>query len=170
VELTDILGPKQIVPELTAKNRWEAIDELIAILAATGKIKPTDVEAITHAVKQREYCMTTGMGYGVGCPVGSTDLTDEFGIALGRSLPGVEFDALDKRPVHIVFLHILPLRTYMKHYHMIPKLVKVLLHVPFREAIMKAPDAEAIYNSLCEGWRQVTAGLIPDSVLLNRAA
>jgi mannitol/fructose-specific phosphotransferase system IIA component (Ntr-type) len=170
VELTDILGPRQIIPELAARNRWEAIDELIAILAATGKIKPAHVEAITNSVKRREYSMSTGVGCGIGCPTGSTYLIDDFAIALGRSVAGVEFDALDNQPVHIVVLNILPLRTYLKHYHIVPRLGKVLLHIPFREAIMKAPDADAIYKIICEGFRQVAAGLVPNTPLWDRAA
>ncbi len=39
MDLADILGREQIVPELKATNRWEAIDELIGNLIATGKIQ-----------------------------------------------------------------------------------------------------------------------------------
>ena len=49
MDLADILGREQIVPELKATNRWEAIDELIGNLVATGKIQPADREAIVRA-------------------------------------------------------------------------------------------------------------------------
>ena len=54
MDLADILGREQIVPELRATNRWEAIDELIGNLVATGKIQPGDRDAVTAAVKKRE--------------------------------------------------------------------------------------------------------------------
>jgi len=38
MNLGDILTTRQIVPELAAKNRWEAIDELIGCLVAAGKV------------------------------------------------------------------------------------------------------------------------------------
>ena len=49
MDLADILGREQIVPELKATNRWEAIDELIGNLVATGKIQPGDRDAVTAA-------------------------------------------------------------------------------------------------------------------------
>ena len=62
MDLADILGRDQIVPELKASNRWEAIDELIGNLVATGKIQPGDRDAVTAAVKKRETSMSTGIG------------------------------------------------------------------------------------------------------------
>jgi len=66
MDLADILGRDQIVPELKASNRWEAIDELIGNLVATGKIQPGDRDAVTAAVKKRETSMSTGIGFGIG--------------------------------------------------------------------------------------------------------
>ena len=59
MNLGDILGPDNILPELKASNRWEAIDELIGNLVATGKIKPDHREAIAAVVKKRETSMST---------------------------------------------------------------------------------------------------------------
>src|SRR3984957_10816773 len=93
MDLADILGREQIVPELKATNRWEAIDELIANLVATGKIQAADRDAVTAAVKKRETSMSTGIGYGIGIPHASTDLIFEVVGALGRSRTRVEFGA-----------------------------------------------------------------------------
>ena len=51
MNLGDILGPDNILPEMQAANRWEAIDELINNLVATGKIKAENREAIGAVVK-----------------------------------------------------------------------------------------------------------------------
>src|SRR4051812_41818186 len=99
MNLGDFLGPDNILPELQATNRWEAIDELINNLVVTGKIKPENRDAITVAVKKRESSMSTGIGYGIGIPHASTDLIFEVVGALGKSRKGVDFDALDKQPV-----------------------------------------------------------------------
>ena len=89
MDLADILGREQIVPELKATNRWEAIDELIDNLVTTGKIQPGDRDAVTAAVKKRETSMSTGIGFGIGIPHASTDLIYEVVGALGRSRGGV---------------------------------------------------------------------------------
>jgi mannitol/fructose-specific phosphotransferase system IIA component (Ntr-type) len=104
MDLADILNREQIIPDLRATNRWEAIDELIGNLVATGKIQAADRDAVTAAVKKRETSMSTGIGFGIGIPHASTDLIFEVVGALGRSGKGVNFDALDNQPVKLVML------------------------------------------------------------------
>src|SRR5882757_11025428 len=110
MNLGDILGPDNILPELRATNRWEAIDELINNLVTTGKIKPEHLEAIAAVVKKRESSMSTGIGFGIGIPHASTDLIYEVVGSFGRSKKGVNFDALDNQPVNLVMLFLVPQR------------------------------------------------------------
>ena len=95
MNLGDILGADNIVPDLQATDRWKAIDELISNLVATGKIKPEHRDAIASVVKKRETSMSTGIGFGIGIPHASTDLIYEVVGAFGRSKKGVDFEALD---------------------------------------------------------------------------
>src|SRR5271165_1541858 len=94
MNLGDILGPDNILPEMAAPNRWDAIDELIENLVATRKIKPENRDAIAAVVKKRETSMSTGIGFGIGIPHASTDLIYEVVGSFGRSKTGVDFDAL----------------------------------------------------------------------------
>ena len=98
MNLGDILSPAQIIPEMQASNRWEAIDELLTNLISTAKIKQEHREQIAAVVKKRESSMSTGIGFGIGIPHASTDLIYEVVGALGRSKKGVNFDALDNQP------------------------------------------------------------------------
>src|SRR5215203_6950840 len=104
MNLADILSPEQIIPELRAANRWEAIDELIDNLVLTGRIKSEHRESITGVVRKRENSMSTGIGFGIGIPHASTDLIYEVVGSFGRSKKGMNFDALDNQPVNLVML------------------------------------------------------------------
>src|SRR5512145_1285598 len=97
MDLGDILTREQIISELKATNRWEAIDELISNLVDTGKIKPEHRDAVAAVVKKRETSMSTGIGFGIGIPHASTDVITEVVGSLGRSRKGVNFDALDNQ-------------------------------------------------------------------------
>ena len=77
MDLADILTKEQILPDLQATTRWEAIDELVNNLVTTGKIQPQNRDAIAAAVKKRETSMSTGIGFGIGIPHASTDLIPE---------------------------------------------------------------------------------------------
>ena len=144
MDLGDILGREQILPDLQATNRWEAIDELITNLVTTGKIKPEHQEAITAVVKKRESSMSTGIGFGIGIPHASTDLINEVVGALGRSRKGVNFDALDNQPVSLVMLFLVPLGQFQKHLHTLANIAKLLHKAEFRQALEQAPDADAM--------------------------
>src|SRR5215831_3272598 len=144
MDLGDILGPEQILPGMNAGNRWEAIDELINNLVATRKIKPENLDAISAVVKKRESSMSTGIGFGVGIPHASTDLITEVVGALGRSKQGISFDALDNQPVNLAMLFLVPQGQFQKHLHTLAGIAKRLHRSEFRQALLEAPDAEAM--------------------------
>jgi mannitol/fructose-specific phosphotransferase system IIA component (Ntr-type) len=150
MDLGDILSKTQIIPDLHAKNRWEAIDELIGNLVATGKIQPDDRDAVTAAVKKRETSMSTGIGFGIGIPHASTDLILEVVGALGRSKEGLSFDALDNQPVKLVMLFLVPQGQFQKHLHTLANIAKLLHKADFRQALEQAPDAGAMLNVIKE--------------------
>jgi mannitol/fructose-specific phosphotransferase system IIA component (Ntr-type) len=156
MNLGDILTTRQIVPELAATNRWEAIDELIGCLVASGKVLPEHREAVTAVVKKRETSMSTGIGFGIGIPHASTDLITEVTAAFGRSRPGVSFDALDNQPVHLVTLFLVPAGQFQRHLHTLAGIAKVLRRDEFLKSITQAPDSEAmikIIRDFSEGLR-----------------
>lgn len=144
MDLGDILGPSNILPEMQAADRWQAIDELIGTLVASGKIQPQHREAIAAVVKKRETSMSTGIGFGIGIPHASTDLIPEVVAALGRSKKGMNFDALDNQPVNLVMLFLVPQGQFQKHLHTLASIAKILHKAEFRQALEKAPDAEAM--------------------------
>src|ERR1051326_8998738 len=154
MDLADILGPQQILPDMNAANRWEAIDELINNLVATGKIKPENLDSISAVVKKRESSMSTGIGFGIGIPHASTDLIYEVTGALGRSKKGISFDALDNQPVNLVVLFLVPQGQFQKHLHTLAHIAKLLHRPEFRSALEKAPDAATMLSIIREQGRK----------------
>jgi fructose-specific phosphotransferase system IIA component len=135
MDLNDFLGPEPIVIDLLAQNRWEAIDELINQLVAHHKIKAEHRDAIAESVKKREKSMSTGIGFGIGIPHASSDLVGEVVGAIGRSRNGVQFDALDGKPVKLVVLFLVPQGQFQKHVHTLANLAKLLHNPRFREGL-----------------------------------
>jgi len=148
MELADILTKDQILTDLQAADRWQAIDELINNLVATGKIQPQHRESIAAVVKKRETSMSTGIGFGIGIPHASTDLIPEVVGALGRSKRGINFDALDNQPVNLVMLFLVPQGQFQKHLHTLANIAKILHKAEFRQSLEQAPDAEAMLKTI----------------------
>jgi len=154
MDLGDILTKEQILTDLRATNRWEAIDELIGNLVTTGRIKPEHNEAIAAVVKKRESSMSTGIGFGIGIPHASTDLISEVVGSLGRSKGGVSFEALDNQPVNLVMLFLVPQGQFQKHLHTLANIAKLLHKAEFRQALEQAPDAETMLRIIREQGRK----------------
>ena len=150
MDLSDILTEEQILTDLQASNRWEAIDELINNLVSTQKIKSEHREAIAAVVKKRETSMSSGIGFGIGIPHASTDLISEVVGALGRSKRGVNFDALDNQPVNLVMLFLVPQGQFQKHLHTLANIAKLLHKADFRQALEQAPDAGTMLRTIKE--------------------
>jgi mannitol/fructose-specific phosphotransferase system IIA component (Ntr-type) len=144
MDLGDILTKEQIISDLKATNRWEAIDELINNLVSTGRIKAEHRDAVAAVVKKRETSMSTGIGFGIGIPHASTDLIPEVVGALGRSKEGANFDSLDNQPVHLVMLFLVPQGQFQKHLHTLANIAKLLHKADFRQALEQSPDADAM--------------------------
>ena len=146
MNLGDILNLDNILPELKASNRWEAIDELVQNLVATNKIKAEHKDAIIAVVKKRESSMSTGIGFGIGIPHASTDLITTVVGALGRSTKGIDFDALDNQPVNLVMLFLVPQGQFQKHLHTLASIAKLLHIKEFRQELEQAPDGAAMFE------------------------
>ena len=142
--LGDILEQGNVLPEMNALNRWEAIDELIDNLVATGKLKAEHRESVIAAVKKRESSMSTGIGFGIGIPHASTDLIYDVIGAFGRSKQGINFDALDNQPVNLVMLFLVPQGQFQKHLHTLASIAKLLHKKDFRDALLDAGNGDAM--------------------------
>jgi mannitol/fructose-specific phosphotransferase system IIA component (Ntr-type) len=135
MDLDDFLGPKPIIIDLLARDRWEAIDELLGALVTHAKIKSEHRGAIQTAVEQRERRFGTGIGFGIGIPHASTDLVSEVVGVIGRSRKGLQFDALDGEPVKLVLLFLVPAGQFQKHINTLANIAKMLHREDFRDGL-----------------------------------
>jgi len=137
MDLNEFFGPKPIVIDLRAENRWEAIDELINHLVAIHKIKAEHRGAIVESIRKRESSMSTGIGFGIGLPHASTNLISAVVAAVGRSRKGIQFDALDGKLVNLVILFLVPEGEFQKHLHTLAEMAKLIHRDDFRDGLWR---------------------------------
>ena len=107
---------------LTSKTKDDVIKELVELAAKSKLVKDKDL--LLKDIITRENLVTTGVGYGVAFPHAKTKATRGIVIAFGRSDGGVEFEAMDKKPVHLFFLIAAPEDAIGAH-------LKVMAHLSF---------------------------------------
>lgn len=142
--LANLLSEEQIVPNLKATARWDAIRELVDLLVAAGKIRPEELEPVLESIRQREQTMSTGIGFGIAIPHASSDKVDEVVAAFGRSTTGVEFDSLDGQPVFFIVLFVVPKDQFQTHLRTLAAIAKFLNDKSVRDELGKADNATQI--------------------------
>lgn len=144
--LANLLSKPQIVPDMAASERWDAIAELVDCLVQAGKIAAADRDAVLEAIRQREQTMSTGIGFGIAIPHASSDKVNEVVAAFGRSGKGIQFDSLDGQPVFFIVLFVVPKDQFQTHLRTLAAIAKFLNDKAVREDLAAATDAAAILS------------------------
>jgi mannitol/fructose-specific phosphotransferase system IIA component (Ntr-type) len=103
--LGDYLTEKRYVADMKALTSQQAIDELCTAAAESNGL---DQARVFAAVWRREQIMHTGLGNGVAVPHARLDEIKEPVVVIGRSAGGIDFDASDGKPAHIICLLLTP--------------------------------------------------------------
>jgi mannitol/fructose-specific phosphotransferase system IIA component (Ntr-type) len=106
ISLLDFFEDDLFIPELKGTTKTEALKEMVEKLTAAARIK--DGEILERMLHQREQLGSTGIGRGVAVPHGRSLAIERLTVVFGRSAAGIDYDAMDGKPVHLVFLTVAP--------------------------------------------------------------
>ena len=144
MRLTEILKPQDIKVPLQATHKNDAIAELVNLLAANGRIK--DSGNVLSAVLDREATRTTGIGNGLAIPHGKCPGTDQLVMAIGKPATPIDFQAIDGRPVSIIWLLASPPDKTGPHIQALARISRLMTIDKFRQAIAAAQSPQEIYD------------------------
>jgi nitrogen PTS system EIIA component len=153
IKLADFVVPEAILPDLRATTKEEAFHEMVDALRAAGCIAGADAEDVVQAVLRREGLGTTGVGDGVAFPEARHPAVARMVGTIALSRGGVEFDAMDGGPVHILFLVVSPPNRpgdFLRAEEMISRL---LLNDDFRDRLRRAGTREEVVGLLAKADR-----------------
>ena len=72
------------------------------------QLEPRARDVLLNLLRKREALGSTGIGSGVAIPHARSLVVDRLRVAFGRKAAGLEFGAVDGRPVRFVFLIVAP--------------------------------------------------------------
>jgi mannitol/fructose-specific phosphotransferase system IIA component (Ntr-type) len=108
VKLTEFLVRKSVVPALKSKDKRGAVAELVQAARKSFEGEKFNVASVVDAIMDRERTGSTGVGGGLAVPHAKLEGLKGLVGAFGRSAKGLDFDAVDGEPVHLVFLILAP--------------------------------------------------------------
>ncbi len=142
MRISDYLDSR-IILFLDATSRDEAIDSLIDLLDSEGKLP--DREAFRRAIFHREKLVSTGIGMGVAVPHAKLKEFSDFFIAIGiQKKKGLEWNALDKAPVRLIFMIGGPEDKQTEYLQILSLLTSAIRDVDLRKMLLNAQTSEEV--------------------------
>lgn len=146
--LSQLLTPERVRVPLRGASKQALLQELVGVLADTGAVR--DADEVLEAVRLREQVLSTGVGSGVGIPHGKSDGVTALVLAAGVTEAPVDFDALDGRPVRLLFLLVAPHEAAGDHVKALGRISRLVRKDEFRDRLAQASSAEEFMEILAE--------------------
>jgi fructose-specific phosphotransferase system IIA component len=144
MRLTDVLKNDFVKIPLQGSSRDACIQELIDILAENNTL--TNKQSVFDAVLEREKIMTTGVGNGIAIPHCKHQDSPDFAVCLGIHPKGIDFKAIDKKDVHIVFLLIGPENNPGLHIKLLSRISRLMSNEELRNQLIESSDNNAAFE------------------------
>ena len=144
--ITDYITADCIVTDIKAKNKADALKELTNLLFETKKIK--NARPALDQIMAREATESTGIGHGIAVPHARVSGLKSLICAVGRIPKGLEFMAVDKNPVHLVFLICYPPTQQTTYLNFIATVAKLLREPEHMTALLESDTDAQMFGVL----------------------
>lgn len=144
---TRFLKPDAYIPSLAATEKAEILQELVSVLKQPGL--ESECGCIHELLLAREQVGTTALGKGLAVPHARTAFVTGLSVVIGRSVPGVDYRAPDRKPVHIFFLVLGPNEDPSQLYlSFLSSIVKVFKTRGMKRRLLSAASFEEMVGML----------------------
>ncbi|MDO9576859.1 MAG: cation:proton antiporter [Candidatus Cloacimonadales bacterium] len=149
LRLMDFLQEEYVLIDIQASERWEALDILAEFMFKTHKMSDVSLSDLKESIVQREKDISTGIGDNLAIPHAQVENGPNIRGVIGVSQTGIEWDSIDEKPVHIIFLIATPKGHHELHLHVLANIAKIFGHHPhIKEQIIKAKSPEEVFEIL----------------------
>ena len=148
MKIGDYFNSLDIIPDLASTTKEEVLAELTAKLVTHHNT--FDRDEVFRVLMERELLGSTGIGYGIAIPHAKLRYRGDPIIVFGRSMTGIPYDALDGKPVNLIFLLLAgehDLELYLK---LLARISRFLKDRAFRGRLMDVAGADALYDTIRE--------------------
>jgi PTS system nitrogen regulatory IIA component len=154
MNIGDLIDRGAIAPRVTAPGKRQALSVIAEIAARSFRLKTGEV---LDALLEREAAGSTGVGYGVAVPHARiAGLTRLRGVFVRLEQP-VEFQAVDDRPVDLLFALFAAPEASGEHLRALARVSRILRQADLREQLRQAHGADAIHALLVKEARPSAA-------------
>jgi len=146
MNLASLLSKDRINLTLKPGKKDEVIKDLVYLMK-----KGSDADVIISTLLKREELGSTGIGKGIAIPHCRSLLVDKLEITVGRTIKPINFNAIDKKPVSLIFLIIAPPQDPGNQYLItLGKIVQIAKEITRKNLIDKPQTSEEFITTINE--------------------
>lgn len=140
MRITELLKKQSIELGVKAASKEEAIDRLIALMDAGGRLN--DRAGYKEGILARESLGSTAIGEGIAIPHAKVEAVKEPGLAAITVPEGVDYEAFDGSLSNLIFMIAAPAGGEDVHLEALSRLSTLLMNPGFKEALIHAGSKE----------------------------
>jgi len=143
IRLRDFLEPSAVSLSLSAPSKDAVLDELVALL----QLDERSAQQLTRLLKRRELLGSTGLGKGIAIPHCRSLALTRLRLGFGLHRAGLEYDSVDHRPVHALFLIVAPPNEISNQYlPVLGRIAQFAQAADIPEKLKQLDSVEALFD------------------------
>lgn len=131
-----------------AQAKEEILHEMVSLL--TTQYGVPKIDEIYDSVISRERKMSTGIGCGLAVPHAKCDQVDRMCVVAATVPRGIDFAAIDKQPVYLLFLIVSPSHSAGPHIRALSAISRIMSDAEVRAKLEQAQTSDLFHQILRE--------------------
>ena len=140
--LLDHLSAERVLLEGHARDKKGVLRELAEMLSVSADAD--SVQVVLAGLTEREDVMSTGIGHGIAIPHARLAGAGDLKLALVRYPAGIDFEALDNKPIHAAFGVVGPPEGTGQHVKLLARIARLVKETGALDEVLGAPDVESV--------------------------
>jgi PTS system nitrogen regulatory IIA component len=146
MHIANLITPERVACCMQTSSKKRVLEQLSQMLAEDQPNLSAD--EIFDSLVGRERLGSTGLGHGIAIPHGRMNgLKAPIG-AFVRLESGIDFDAMDRQPVDLLFALLVPQESTSEHLQLLAQLAQMFSDAAFSGQLRASQDSQALYQLL----------------------
>lgn len=144
MDICNVLSQDRIVIGVKSRDKIDILQEMLDVAATSGNIG--NKEKVFESILEREQLQTTGVGFGLAIAHAKSPEVEGVVLSLGISQDGVNYDALDGKPVYMIFLLVASTEKNTEYLSVLARIARFFKEEEFREAVRHAKSPASVMS------------------------
>lgn len=147
MNISSLINKNLLSVNLKSRTKNDVLPEIVEQICKYRKVSKYKGEFL-KLLFEREEKGTTGMGNGIAIPHARSENINEIFFFVGVSKEGINFDAVDDQPVHLIFLFITPFSESGTNLKILSKIASLAKNTAFVKKLVSAQTSDNLYHIL----------------------